>query len=358
MYHQNCDSNAILASEASENCIAERDATGSRDNTAAHLVDARSNRDMIDLTIAVCTHRRYAGTRRAIESLLCQTAVDDNVRLLIVDNAPESAANAAYSLKDLKNKAPGIDVVIEPQLGVSHARNRALSECNSELLAFLDDDCIASVDWVKNLLRAYETSGAQIAAVGGKVTGIWHTPPPPWLRGDLFCYLSLLDLGDQTIDTPRYLVGGNILYWAPLLKRIGGFKTSLGRVGKVLLSNEEIEVCKAFTALNYRLIYEPTAIVEHVIPQERLSQAWFRQRFFWQAVSDILLESGSRQETGKRQQRSASFLRSQLETLNSDNLPAEQFAEQLGAIYDFVRAIAGPETLPEPASLPYGRSQR
>jgi len=37
-------------------------------------------------------------------------------------------------------------------------------------------------------------------------------------------------------------------------------------------------------------IYAPKALVEHVIPSERLTQSWFRRRAAWQAVSDLLSE--------------------------------------------------------------------
>jgi hypothetical protein len=44
------------------------------------------------------------------------------------------------------------------------------------------------------------------------------------------------------------------------------------------------------TAKGSRLIYAPEAIVEHLVPAERLNQSWFRRRAAWQAVSDYLLD--------------------------------------------------------------------
>jgi hypothetical protein len=44
------------------------------------------------------------------------------------------------------------------------------------------------------------------------------------------------------------------------------------------------------TAKAARLIYAPDAMVDHLVPEERLTQSWFRRRAAWQAVSDYLAD--------------------------------------------------------------------
>jgi hypothetical protein len=60
--------------------------------------------------------------------------------------------------------------------------------------------------------------------------------------------------------------------------------------GSTLLSNEEIEASERVRAMGKLAVYTPKAVVEHVIPPERLTQSWFRRRAAWQAVSDLLSE--------------------------------------------------------------------
>ena len=43
----------------------------------------------------------------------------------------------------------------EPVPGLSHARNRAVAECETELIAFLDDDEVACRYWASELVRSF-----------------------------------------------------------------------------------------------------------------------------------------------------------------------------------------------------------
>src|SRR6516162_11180656 len=60
--------------------------------------------------------------------------------------------------------------------------------------------------------------------------------------------------------------------------------------GSTLLSNEELEASERVRAMGKLAIYTPKAVVEHVIPPDRLTPSWFRRRAAWQAVSDLLSE--------------------------------------------------------------------
>jgi glycosyltransferase involved in cell wall biosynthesis len=188
---------------------------------------------------------------------------------------------------------PRFTLLAEPRIGVSHARNCALNACGSELIAYLDDDCIASSKWIERLMNTLQTSGNNVAAVGGRVRLKFNSVLPVWLSKDLMGFLSELDWGGlrREIGPPMYFVGGNVLYSADAIKKVGGFTTSLGRIGTALLSNEEIELCDRVWSNGFRVIYDPDAVVTHVVSSERLTQEWFRRRVFWQAISDVLIRA-------------------------------------------------------------------
>jgi hypothetical protein len=132
--------------------------------------------------------------------------------------------------------------------------------------------------------------------VGGKVTPVWQTPRPAWLPDALLSYLSLVDWGPErtTLSPPKYLAGTNIAYPADLLRRLGGFRTDLGRAGESLVSNEELEMCDRIRAGGFDIVYCPQAVVAHAIPAGRLTQPWFRRRVFCQAVSDAVMNAPKR----------------------------------------------------------------
>lgn len=48
----------------------------------------------------------------------------------------------------------GARYTLEPKVGLSHARKRGLDECETEAVAFLDDDAIPQPDWLGTLLAS------------------------------------------------------------------------------------------------------------------------------------------------------------------------------------------------------------
>lgn len=79
--------------------------------------------------------------------------------ILVVDN----------SLGDAETKRTaeefGARYVVEPAPGLSHARNRGLSECSTDVVAFIDDDAVPTRQWLRHLLAPF-ADGAVGAATG------------------------------------------------------------------------------------------------------------------------------------------------------------------------------------------------
>jgi glycosyltransferase involved in cell wall biosynthesis len=302
----------------------------------------------MEITVAICTYRRYPGVARAIESLRSQLRSVYGFHIYVIDNAPDNATAGTEALSSELSEVSNIEIIVEPKLGVANARNRALLECRTPLLAFLDDDCVASTHWLDSLISGYRESEGKVGAVGGRVLGIWDAPPPPWLSRSLLGYLSLIDWGNVRTELipPLYLVGGNALYETNALREAGGFKAHLGRIGNMLLSNEEIEVYNSLRTKGYRVIYEPEALVGHIVDERRLNQSWFRNRIFWQAISDVLMASHSSDSGYRRPDKSppggSDFSRTSLEItdLIKEQPSSVAFEKQLKSLYQLIHHLS------------------
>jgi hypothetical protein len=94
--------------------------------------------------------------------------------------------------------------------------------------------------------------------------------------------LTVIDLGRELceLSAGEWLAGRNISFDMVSLIAAGGSPPRLGRMGSgsTLLSSEEIEASERVRAMGKLAIYTPKAVVEHVIPRERLTQSWFRRR--------------------------------------------------------------------------------
>lgn len=250
------------------------------------------------ITACVCTCNRHNLLLEAIKSLMRQNLDKRLYRILIVDNSPDR--EKAYDLKMKLHNPPFLLYIIEKKTGLSNARNVGVRECGTEFIAFIDDDAIASPDWLNNILFGFKKFGLEVAAIGGRVKPVWEVTPPSWLDESLVSYLSIIDLGDRCrfINDDEWLAGTNIAFRTENIIDIGLFDTNLGRVGNeaILLSNEEINLLKRLRNAGKKIAYIPNAIVYHYISRDRLTREWFRRRAFWQALSDYLSDTSGAME--------------------------------------------------------------
>ena len=122
------------------------------------------------LSAAVCTRDRPILLQRALDSLLRQTVPP--AEILVVDNAPGNGAVRAL----VASRFPAVRYVAEPVPGLDFARNRALVEARDEVVAFLDDDAVADVDWAGALLHVFQTE-PRVAVCTGRVEPLGLNTP-------------------------------------------------------------------------------------------------------------------------------------------------------------------------------------
>lgn len=242
------------------------------------------------ISAAIATYNRYDLLEKCIESLLAQNIAADQFKIIVIDNSP--ANENALEFKTRYHGRHNIHYFIEKSLGLSHARNVAARLCNSEYIAYIDDDAVADIAWLKSILLAFKKFGDKAAIVGGKVSPIWPTDLPKWLPSSLLSALTIVDWGEpMRIAQPEEgFAGTNFSVRVGRLRDLGGFAVSLGRVGSgsVLLSNEERNFADRIRAAGFVTIWAPDAKVDHRVHQDRLNQAWLRKRYTWQAVSDFI----------------------------------------------------------------------
>jgi glycosyltransferase involved in cell wall biosynthesis len=241
------------------------------------------------ISAIICTHNREQYLGLAIDSLLQQDFSD--FEIIVVDNA---STDRTRQVVESRLPNPELRYIYEPVPGLSVARNTGAKNSQSPIIAYLDDDAIATPQWLRVLYSAYENH-PKLAIAGGKVTLIWPEKiiPPPWLSDNLAGNLGEYNLGDQWVEiknpglTPR---GLNYSIRRSFLEKIGGFDVNLGRVGKRLLSNEELQMTELALQQGWQVAYVPEALVAHHVAPERVNRAWFMERGWWQGISECYRE--------------------------------------------------------------------
>ena len=244
------------------------------------------------VSVVVCTFNRYDLLSEAVASIKLQSLAQDAYELIIVDNSDEPATREQLpaGLETVCNYR----YITEARPGLSRARNIGIKAAAGGIVAFMDDDAKASPRWLARIIETFgESEGTGI--VGGPVRPIWTGPRPSWLHPWLEGYLTILDRGTavRVLRADEWLAGTNIAFRKNALEEAGLFPENMGRIGRLLLSNEELVISDKIRQLGYEVVYDPEIVVLHRVHAERASQAWLRRRVFWQAISDLFAERAS-----------------------------------------------------------------
>ena len=240
-----------------------------------------------DITAIVCTHNRASYLPGCLDSLLRQSLPRDRYEILVVDNAStDSTADCCR-----RYEACGVRYCHDPVTGLSHARNTGWKAARGWIIAYLDDDAVASESWLESAWQAFRSLTPPLDGLGGPVLLLWDVPEPAWMNAPLRAPLGFVDWGTspRRLLPSEWIIGANCFYSRERLQQLGGFDERLGRKGACLLSGEETLMQKRIEQAGGYLYYEPRAAVQHHVTPDRAHPAWFYHRYFWGGISDAIL---------------------------------------------------------------------
>jgi len=131
----------------------------SQETPATHVPSAKG----VTFSVIVMTFNRPGPLRRCLESLAAQTLPPEQFEVVLVDASDVPVVDIAreFSGRLRLVHLPG------PNLGVAGNRNRGADAASADLLAFLDDDCVAHTTWLQRLSTACRENPG--ALIGGGV---------------------------------------------------------------------------------------------------------------------------------------------------------------------------------------------
>jgi glycosyltransferase involved in cell wall biosynthesis len=243
--------------------------------------------------ICAYTEDRWATLRRAINVVSKQTRYNDEL-LVIVDHNESLLGRCREAMSDC--------TVIPNQYrrGLSGARNTALEEARGSIIVFLDDDAIPLDGWLDELRAPYDNE--RVYGVGGMVKPCWCHGKPSWFPSEFLWVVGCSYRGLPNASQPvRNLIGANMSFRRAAFDNVGGFSEAIGRVGSRPLGCEETEFSIRLTQAypNAILLFNPSAQVDHHVPEQRGSVRYFVRR--------CLAEGRSKAEVSRRVGRSSAL---------------------------------------------------
>jgi succinoglycan biosynthesis protein ExoM len=255
------------------------------------------------LVVAVLTYRRPGRIAALVPVLVEQAAALTRrfegvaASVLVVDNDAAGTGVAAVAEAAQAALVP-VTAVIEPEPGISAARNRALrAPGDQDLLVFVDDDELPHTDWLLALYTTYRATGA--AAVAGPVVSRYDVEPDPWVVAGGF-YDRGHRLGLHSGDTVPTAATNNLLLDLRVVRRAGlAFDPALGLSG-----GEDTHFTSSLTAAGGRIVWCAEAVVSDVVPADRLTRSYLLARTAGLASSTVgaalLLAPGRGRRTALR----------------------------------------------------------
>lgn len=222
------------------------------------------NKSTVNISVAIVTRNREVYLEECLRSLIKQTIMP--VEVVIVDNGSTDGT------KDLCKKYLNIlplRYYFESKIGTAYARNRALAVSSSPITAFLDDDCIASSDWLKEIEKAHKRNPDVIAIQGscrvipfkGALSYVYQTSYYHWLSNLTYGKNKLL-----TLDT------ANASFKNDLLKKL-----NIRFDPKFTKYCDDEDFCQQIISKNKEVLYWPKALVGS---RRRMSRTeFFKERF-------------------------------------------------------------------------------
>ena len=119
------------------------------------------------LTIVIPTKNRANSLHEAVTFVAPQLKSKDEI--IIIDN--NSTDNTKKIVDSLKNSSflPLISYYKEINSGPSYARNLGIEKSSGDIVAFLDDDCMVSDNWVKIIKKFYSLKKNKNTILQGKI---------------------------------------------------------------------------------------------------------------------------------------------------------------------------------------------
>ena len=243
------------------------------------------------ISVVICTRNRAELLRQAMASVVDQQFPRADFEIVVVDNAStDRTADVAARFEG----AARVRYLREERVGLCIARNTGWQAASGRYVAFFDDDAIALPGWLAAIRDGFAAASGSVGVIGGRVDPIWEERRPAWLADEIAGSLTIVDWGEPGRVIPdirrEWLVGANMAVPRERLAEIGGFHPWLDRVGNQLLSSGDVFLQMELIRRGYQCVYLPAMAIQHRVPAARLTRRWFLRRFYWQGVSDAVIQ--------------------------------------------------------------------
>src|SRR5690625_4622807 len=120
------------------------------------------------ITLVICTYNRAAYLKDTLQDLAAQDAPAGLFEILVVNNNSEDENELVSRQFGEENPGLACRMVTEREKGLSHARNRAVSEAAAPVIHYIDDDVYLPDKYITTVLKYLEMF-PEARCAGGRI---------------------------------------------------------------------------------------------------------------------------------------------------------------------------------------------
>jgi GT2 family glycosyltransferase len=243
--------------------------------TAPRTLTASSNGldHRAEAVICIPTFRRPEHLRKTLESLLAQRTAR-RFAVVIVENDADKCEGARVAEEFLRDGALRGVCLIEPRQGNCHAINAAFETALAgfavaEHFLMIDDDELASRDWLELMVGAAEMSGAEV--IGGPVRPVFDDA----MKQDLERHPAFRPAYDVSGPVPIIYGSGNCLIRRAAFDQLG---TPAFDLRFNFLGGGDVDFFTRCRRAGMKFHWIAEALVSETVPDSRTNPRWLALR--------------------------------------------------------------------------------
>lgn len=240
------------------------------------------------ITVIICTYNREKYIRPLLDSIVANTMAPSEYEIVLVDNNCTDQTRQVCEHFSASHPEITFRYVVEPEQGLSAARNKGIREAKGKYLVYIDDDALVDPHYLKDYVDYFEAH-PEVMALGGPIEPLYETAEPAWMSPYTKALLTAwMNYGDHPREYPqgRYPGGGNSAYRKEVFDKVGFYNTDLGRKGGNLMGSEEKDIFDKMHSLGMKVMYIPEPVLHHCIPQAKLEEPYFNRLTCQMGISE------------------------------------------------------------------------